>query len=295
MDITKLDSTVKNMKINTLLNKFKNKELEVLGVKVISDGMVEGTVSDSYLSEVSTENNLEFTSVLKIHATDVDRLKDFRYIAEQTGFVEIDMNSLYGQLRVGQGFLTANLLKDLSTSENFRVNIRHQFVNPTIEYQDFKIGQENNYRLYRIIETGIVENFEEEDIEYTHGVEFLTVKKRYDGETLLGRLSKEDMITPSHAKNLLYLLEGNTLLNKEIGGAYYSGGELRVNLFNINHKGMEVIINKEDKRVSILSSNSFINLDLSKLKGAYIVPKADNTRFELNFIFGKEKELTIYI
>lgn len=295
MDITKLDSASKTMKLNTLINKLKSKELEVLGVKIINDGMVEGTVSDSYISDISTSNNLEFTSVLKIHASDVGRLQDFRYLAEQTGFVEIDMNDLYGQLRVGQGFLTANLIKDLNTSENFRVNVRHQFVNPTIEYQDFKIGKDNQYRLYRITETGIIENFEEEDIEYTHGVEILTVKKRYDGETLLGRLAKEESITPSHAKNLLYLLEGNTLMNKEIGGAYYSGDELRVNLFNINHKGMEVIINKEDKRISVLSSNSFINLDLSKLREAYIVSKADNTRFELNFIFGKEKELTIYI
>lgn len=58
---------------------------------------------------------------------------------------------------------------------------------------------------------------------------------------------------------------------------------------------MEVIVNKEEQRLSVLSSNSFINFDLDKLKGANIISKADNTRFEINFIFSKEKELTIYI
>jgi len=58
---------------------------------------------------------------------------------------------------------------------------------------------------------------------------------------------------------------------------------------------MRIIVNQEDQRVSVLSSNSFINLDLSKLKSAEVISKADNTRFELNFNFGKEKELTIYI
>lgn len=295
MDTTKLDSTVKTMQINTLLNKFKKQEFEVLGVKVISDGMVEGTVSDSYLYDISTESNVEFTSILKIHGSDIEKLKTFAYVSEQTGYVEINMDELYGQLKMGQGFLTATILKDMATSDNFRVSMRHQFVNPTIEYQDFKVGTENNYRLYRVQETGTVDNLEEEEIEYTHGIEFLTVKKRYDGETLLGKLSKSGELTKAHAKNLLALLEGNTLLNKEIGGAYYTDGDLRVNLFNLNFKGMEVIVNKEEQRLSVLSSNSFINFDLAKLKGANIISKADNTRFEINFIFGKEKELTIYI
>lgn len=217
------------------------------------------------------------------------------YIAEQTGFADINMNELYGQLNVGQGFLTAQILKDMKTSENFRVSMRHQFVNPTVEYQDFKIGKDNKYRLYRIYESGIVTDFNDEDVEYTHGVEILTTVPEYDGETLLGKLSLEESLTPASARNLLMLISGNTILNKEIGGAYYSGEELRVNLFNINYKGMRIIVNQEDQRVSVLSSNSFINLDLSKLKSAEVISKADNTRFELNFNFGKEKELTIYI
>ena len=217
------------------------------------------------------------------------------YIAEQTGFADVNMNELYGQLNVGQGFLTAQILKDMKTSENFRVSMRHQFVNPTVEYQDFKIGKDNKYRLYRIHESGIVTDFNDEDVEYTHGVEILTTVPEYDGETLLGKLSLEESLTPASARNLLMLISGNTILNKEIGGAYYSGEELRVNLFNINYKGMRIIINQEDQRVSVLSSNSFINLDLSKLKSAEVISKADNTRFELNFNFGKEKELTIYI
>lgn len=295
MDKTEMKSATKEMKIQSFLNKLKKKEFEVLGVKIISDNMIEGVVSDSYIYDVSDTSNIEFTSVLKVHASDVDRLKDFMYIAEQTGFADINMSELYGQLNVGQGFLTAQILKDMKTSENFRVSMRHRFVNPTVEYQDFKIGKDNKYRLYRIYEKGIVTDFNDEDVEYTHGVEILTTVPEYDGETLLGKLALEESLTPASAKNLLMLISGNTILNKEIGGAYYSGEELRVNLFNINYKGMRIIVNQEDQRVSVLSSNSFINSDLSKLKSAEVISKADNTRFELNFNFGKEKELTIYI
>ena len=137
------------------------------------------------------------------------------YIAEQTGFADINMNELYGQLNVGQGFLTAQILKDMKTSENFRVSMRHQFVNPTVEYQDFKIGKDNKYRLYRIYESGIVTDFNDEDVDYTHGVEILTTVPEYDGETLLGKLSLEESLTPASAKNLLMLISGNTILNKE--------------------------------------------------------------------------------
>lgn len=287
MDKTNLDIKEKEIQYSTFLKVIKNKDIDIVGTKLISDGMVEGIHSDSFVIPTSTG----FTTTLKLHLSDIERLKEFADVIEQTGFVYLDLDSVANQLNIGQGYLTAQFIKDMAQSENARVEVTHDFVNPKVTYQEFKIS-DVYYRLYRVTESATVYNeLEDSEVEATHGVEILTTKHEYDGQTFLGRLKDKD-INKTGATHVLNLLTGNTLLPNEIGGAYYTDNNVRVNLYNINYKGMQVIISYD--KVSVLSSNSFINLDLSKLSKLKIETVNDNENFELTFYFGKH-ELTLYI
>lgn len=267
----------------TLANKFKSGKEQLVGIAYTSDEFPNGILCEPYIESLEFEKDsmFNFTSRIFMHDNNKLDMKYFNSKIEESGLGFVRMEQGEAGITQRAGLTTDLLLKDTILSSVKKIDFKSTFIEPTITYQTIKI-QEYVFNIYKVTET--INNF-------THTVYLMLTKRLYDGQTLLGMLEGKEFNKPQTLQ-LIKLLAGDKLINKEIAGAFMEEKDVRYSLYNTHETGVFVVVNGD--KVSIACGQSFINFDIDSMVSSTI-ERVSVDKYKFKITLKNNKKLDIFI
>lgn len=271
------------IKATSLINKLKSGKVQLVGIAYSSDEFPNGILCEPYIDSIDFEKDekLEFSSKIFIHENDKVNVRYFDRQIEKSGLGYVRLEQGEAGITQSGGLMTDLILKDTILSSTKKIDLQSTFINPTVSYQSIKL-QDYTFKIYKITET---------IDDYTHTVHLLVTDKQYDGQTLLGML-EDSKFNKLQTIQLLRLLSGDKLINKEIAGAYMESSDTRYSLYNTHETGVFVLTSEE--KLSVACGQSFINFDLSSIVSSHI-QRNKTDAYTLRIVLKNNKKLSIFL
>lgn len=276
-------NTFKKIKPETLYNKMKNGEIELLGITYHDKDYPIGVIPEPYIEDVTFEkgNRFEFINRLIVHDNDKPNIIRYNKALESSGLGSVKVDQIDQGVKDPR-LLTDMILKGTQVSQVKAIDVENLFIEPEISEATITLAKDIKLKLYKI---------EEEIIDFKHEVYLLTTLKEYEGQTLLGMLSKKDKLTKVDTEKLLDFLLERRIINKEIPCVFFDDGSITYNLYNTNETGI-FIVSDNTSRYSIACGQSFLSFKTNDISYSKVI-KEDN-RYTFEITLKNNKKLSIF-
>lgn len=273
-----------------LFNLIEKGNIELLGISYKVSDIDFKYLPEPYIDNVKSDGtNLEFENRIYAHERDKVSLGIADRVLTESGLGYVRVENMDG------GVTQSNLITDLmlqgtNQSGIKKVTVGSTFIEPTVTYQKTTMAKDVKLTLYKIQEQSVLTN-----TKFT--VYLLTSEKMYDGQSLLGMLSRKDKLSKRETEQVLNFIittkQNNPIINKELPGAYLETEDLSFNIYNTNKTGIYFLPSEDNQSFSVASGQSFVNIKKSSILNSKVV-NLGRDNYELEIKLKGNKELTIF-
>lgn len=262
-------STNREQKTNVkrLYKTLTSGEIELLGVSYNSDKFPTGVTIQSYIEGINNEDDgLQFINKINVIESFKQAVIAMNNELSSSGLGFIKTEQLNNSLEE-TGLMTDLLLKGTNLTSTRQVDVISTFIEPKVTYQDISIAQDIKLRLYKLEEKSPLNN-------YKHSVYLLTTPKTYDGQTLLGMLSKKGKLNKPDTEKLIAFFRKNKLINRSVFSVKLDTKDYNFSLYNTNETGIFFL--EDSTEITIACGQSYVKITTDDIKSSKVTKVKDN-------------------
>lgn len=278
-------NTDKKTNVKHLYKTLTSGKIELLGVSYESDYFPSGVTVQSYIEDIGNEDGgLQFVNKVNVVESMKQAVVGMNNQLGSSGLGYVRTEQLKKELEE-TGLMTDLLSRGTNLTSTKKVDIVSTFIEPTVTYQDITLAKDIKLRLYRLEEESPLNG-------YTHIVYLLTTEKIYDGQTLLGMLSKKEKLSKADTEKLLAFFRNNSLVSKSVFCAKLISKDYYFSLYNTHETGIFFL--EDTDVITVACGQSYVKVNRKDIKSSY-VKLEDKTRKLTELVINLKGEATLTI